>query len=388
MALETHAFAEILDDPRHFGALKRSAAKCFSSELILFLEDYQYLKLYTMYMLWQASQERAPIRSQSIALGQPNQSSLAPPPLPPPSILDTSLPLASPGTPRLPSRQLYTEPSQAPEPESLVACELPLGLRTWKATDLSGPNVTIVATLQQLLPDTLMHYAEAGTMQHTATESMVREKARSVLFATTPVGVSPDASFAVIHSDATVAHGPSFDATRVRRRSLPANRYLESPAMDASRSEHDDVDDAGIQVASSGESPKNAQDSCLCPRNEKPHNSVDMSSAAWWTSDTNANTVSRRSSEKQATTSLGSSISSGSSKAVPRRLHSLYYNFYCRYIVPESDFAVNLSHPIVNNLESVMRTREYALDMFDAAHRAVLDLLFENVYPNYVNTLK
>ncbi|KAJ1924949.1 hypothetical protein IWQ60_004888 [Tieghemiomyces parasiticus] len=70
--------------------------------------------------------------------------------------------------------------------------------------------------------------------------------------------------------------------------------------------------------------------------------------------------------------------------AVPGSVQPLYYNFYLRYIRPDSDFAVNLPAHLVAPLEDAMRDRQFSLTMFDLAWREVLNMLFENVYPHYL----
>ncbi|KAJ1929138.1 hypothetical protein IWQ60_001449 [Tieghemiomyces parasiticus] len=58
-------------------------------------------------------------------------------------------------------------------------------------------------------------------------------------------------------------------------------------------------------------------------------------------------------------------------------------NFYRRYILPNSDMALNLSHQMQTTIAAEMAKDTLHLSLFDSAHHEVLILLYQNVFPKY-----
>ncbi|KAJ1972023.1 hypothetical protein H4R35_004914 [Dimargaris xerosporica] len=69
---------------------------------------------------------------------------------------------------------------------------------------------------------------------------------------------------------------------------------------------------------------------------------------------------------------------------VPQHLKSLFYSFYNRYIDPNSVLAINMPGPYVKEVANNIRDQSYTITMFDTAHREVLNMLYDNVYPRYL----
>ncbi|KAJ1959790.1 hypothetical protein IWQ62_004475 [Dispira parvispora] len=72
------------------------------------------------------------------------------------------------------------------------------------------------------------------------------------------------------------------------------------------------------------------------------------------------------------------------SPPVPQHLCPLFYAFYRRYIDPESALALNMPGSYTREVNQNIRNNTFSITMFDEAHKEVLKMLYENVYPRFL----
>ncbi|KAJ1650964.1 hypothetical protein IWQ61_008359 [Dispira simplex] len=69
---------------------------------------------------------------------------------------------------------------------------------------------------------------------------------------------------------------------------------------------------------------------------------------------------------------------------VPQHLCPLFYAFYRRYIDPESALALNMPGSYAREVNQNISNNTFSITMFDEAHKEVLKMLYENVYPRFL----
>ncbi|KAJ1649413.1 hypothetical protein IWQ61_009496 [Dispira simplex] len=407
MTFQSHGFTEILQDPNQFELFKKTAAKCFSSELTLFLEDYQCLKYHTLTVLQRAyekAQRKVGEVEQSV---QTTPLSIVPSPTVEEFILSSESPpmpaMLGPNTHFAP----YTMPSAKPSGPlmRLLSLGRSASIFTRKREfncsyrqakkfgdkDATGSCVTIVKTLEQL------DWAIVALDWVTQTDACSVSKGKTKNQDDTVGGVTTNAP-----TDRSVSNDPLMESGKNGNNGdngkddEAAIHAIQTANCRSPKSDREELFAPGKRFTWSDDShDPTTSTSSATGSNSLPESPIDKVCIA---SDLPTNTNDdgdddsdiddwpQTSSFVRTSPSTVSNTKSISGSKVPYKLHTLYYNFYQRYIVPDSDFAVNLPDRVVQALHQVMQHRTYKLDMFDMAHREVLNMLFENVYPNHLKT--
>ncbi|KAJ1907708.1 hypothetical protein IWQ60_011810 [Tieghemiomyces parasiticus] len=358
-----NAFTTLLSHPQKFEQFKYYAAACFCTELTLFLEDYQQLKCRVYPYYSPKSRARPPSSPQPL----PPAASLLPP-LPPPPV------------PVSPTDTVIARDSLDPGP--------PGTHQRGPSTDQAGPGYRSIARLHQL----------------NGWEPVARPSLESTLTATD----APAQGFETRDGYLTDLR---ID-TRLAQGNQSAISILPSPSFTGMRDQHGRSLMGAAPPTATGEHPAHAATSPAYPGASTAVVGTSWDQDPWEDEAPSGSQITiyetigpiyrplnmqygpaddERSKSgggvhpgPLTSTAPKTRVAIVQAPPVPRHLRSLFVSFHRRYIDPDSALALNIPGPIIADITANIRQGKYSITMFDQAHREVLNMLYDNIYPKYL----
>ncbi|KAI8052475.1 RGS domain-containing protein [Syncephalis plumigaleata] len=97
--------------------------------------------------------------------------------------------------------------------------------------------------------------------------------------------------------------------------------------------------------------------------------------------------------KKQSTSSCGNGVrrhrsnttdTAASGEALARRIDKEIRNIYVKFIVPGSEYELNLEHDTRKSIMKAMQQDEFNITLYDAAFNEISSLLINNTYPRFL----